>query len=168
MQAIEGMSMPIQSKPGKFFRSQAAAGPVLAPRLLVAFGTHRERFQSATEVQQFYGIAPVIRQSGDTETVHIRTRCPKFGRQTFHELANCVLKCKSEAWARRYYKEVKKRNGGKHHAAVRALAFKLMRIYFACWKNRQPYDSKRYQKALKINGSPFREGPEGSSSSLCE
>ena len=29
------------------FRSLPGAGPALAPRLLVAFGTHRDRFESA-------------------------------------------------------------------------------------------------------------------------
>jgi transposase len=39
------------------FRSFPSAGPTMAPRLLVAFGTNRERFESAQEAQQFYGIA---------------------------------------------------------------------------------------------------------------
>src|SRR5207237_9550113 len=73
-------------------RSWPGAGPALAPRLLVAFGTNRERFGSATEVAQFYGIAPDVQQSGSAKTVHMRHRCPKFGRQTFHENAACALK----------------------------------------------------------------------------
>jgi hypothetical protein len=36
------------------FRSFPGAGPALAPRLLVAFGTNRNRFASAAEVAQFY------------------------------------------------------------------------------------------------------------------
>ena len=66
------------------FRSFPGAGPALAPRLLVAFGTNRGRFQSSDEVAQFYGLAPVVIQSGNSKTTHMRHRCPKFGRQTFH------------------------------------------------------------------------------------
>ena len=80
------------------FRSLPGAGPALAPRLLVAFGTQRDRFQSAQEVAQFYGVAPVVIQSGNSEPVRVRRRCPKFGRQTFHENASCVAK--NEPWGR--------------------------------------------------------------------
>jgi transposase len=137
------------------FRSLPAAGPCLAPRLLVAFGTNRDRFASATEVAQFYGIAPVIRQSGTSKTVHVRHRCPKFGRQSFHENAGCALR--AEPWAACFHEQYKRRHDGRHHQANRTLAFKLIRIYFACWKNRQPYDPDRYLRALQKNGSPLHK-----------
>lgn len=135
------------------FRSLPAAGPALAPRLLVAFGTNRERFADADEVAQFYGLAPVVMQSGNTQTVHMRHRCPKFGRQTFHENASCARKV--EPWAALYYEEHRGRHDDKHHEACRALAFKLIRIQFACWKTRTPYDPQRYVQALKKQGSPL-------------
>jgi transposase len=135
------------------FRSLPGAGPALAPRLLVAFGTQRDRFNSAQEVAQFYGIAPVVVQSGNSRTVHIRRRCPKFGRQTFHENAGCAFK--TEPWARCYYQQQRQKHQDKHHQACRALAYKLIRIYFACWKNRTQYDSEKYLAALKLNGSPL-------------
>jgi transposase len=135
------------------FRSLPGAGPCLAPRLLVAFGTNRERFRSATEVAQFYGLAPVVRQSGQTKTVHFRHRCPKFGRQSFHENAGCALR--EEDWALCFHSQYKKKHRDRHHQANRSLAFKLIRIYYACWKNRQPYDAERYLRALKNNGSPL-------------
>lgn len=135
------------------FRSLPAAGPALAPRLLVAFGTNRERFADADEVAQFYGLAPVVMQSGNTQTVHMRHRCPKFGRQTFHENAACARKV--EPWAAAYYHEHRGRHNDKHHEACRALAFKLIRIQFACWQTRTPYDPQRYVQALKKQGSPL-------------
>lgn len=137
------------------FRSLPAAGPCLAPRLLVAFGTNRDRFANAGEVAQFYGIAPVVRQSGTSKTVHFRHRCPKFGRQTFHENAGCAII--REPWAASYHQEHKQRHDGRHHQANRSLAFKLIRIYFACWKHSKAYDPNRYLEALKKNGSPYHE-----------
>jgi transposase len=135
------------------FRSFPGAGPALAPRLLVAFGTNRDRFQKSRDVAEFYGIAPVIVQSGTSKTIHVRYRCPKFGRQTFHENAGCALK--KEPWAKCYYEQQKERNKGKHHQACRALAYKLVRIYFACWKHRQAYEPNRYLKALEDHASPL-------------
>ena len=135
------------------FRSLPGAGPALAPRLLVAFGTQRDRFQSAQEVAQFYGVAPVVIQSGNSELVRIRRRCPKFGRQTFHENASCVAK--TEPWGRTYYQQQRKKHDDKHHQACRALAYKLIRIYFSCWKARTEYRSNIYLNALQKHGSPL-------------
>jgi transposase len=148
------------------FRSFPAAGAALAPRLLVAFGTQRDRFQSADEVAQFFGIAPVVIQSGNSKTTHMRHRCPKFGRQTFHENASCAAKL--EPWARCYYERQRKRNQDKHHQACRALAYKLIRIYFACWKNRQPYQSHTFLRALARNGSPLHPALTTSKSNFGE
>ena len=136
-------------------RSWPGAGPALAPRLLVAFGTNRERFGSATEVAQFYGIAPVVQQSGNTKTVHMRHRCPKFGRQTFHENAACALK--KESWAKCFYESHKNKHDDKHHQACRALAYKLVRVYFRCWKDRKPYQPDQYLQALQKHGSPLHK-----------
>ena len=134
------------------FRSFPAAGPAMAPRLLVAFGTDRNRFASAQEVQQLYGIAPVKKQSGQSKVIHMRHRCPKFARQTFHENAGHAVR--REGWAKTCYEQQRARKKG-HHAAVRSVAFKLMRIYFRCWKERTCYDAQRYEKALEKHGSPL-------------
>ncbi len=133
------------------FRSFPGAGPALAPRLLAAFGTQRDRFKDANQVAQFYGIAPVKIQSGNTEIIRMRYRCPKFGRQTFHENAACAAKI--ERWAGVYYRHQRQKNKNKHHQACRALAYKLIRVYFACWKNRTPYCSQTHLDALQKNGS---------------
>src|SRR5450755_3193811 len=42
-----------------------------------------------------------------------------------------------------------------HHAAVRALAFKWIRIAFRCWKDRVPYDDAHYVQNLRRRGSPL-------------
>jgi transposase len=134
------------------FRSFPGAGPAMAPRLLVAFGTHRDRFASAQEAQQFYGIAPVKKQSGQSRVIHMRRRCPKFARQTFHENASHAIR--KEGWAKTFYEQQRSLKKG-HHAAVRAVAFKLMRIYFRCWQDRKCYDASHYETALKKHGSPL-------------
>lgn len=51
------------------FHSFPGAGPAMGPRLLSAFGTDRERYSSALDVQSLSGIAPVTRKSGKSKVV---------------------------------------------------------------------------------------------------
>jgi transposase len=136
----------------KLFASVPGAGPALAPRLLVAFGSDRERFQKAAELQCFSGAAPVTVCSGQSRWVHWRWACPKFLRQSFVEFADQSLS-RSE-WAGAFYEQ--QREAGKSHQAVlRAVAFKWIRILFRCWKDRQPYNEAVYLAALRRRGSPL-------------
>jgi len=137
------------------FDSFPGAGAVMAPRLLAALGSQRERYANANEVQSLAGIAPVREQSGRTTWIHFRSSCPKFLRQTFHEWAgHSIAQC---AWAREYYQQQRARGKG-HHAAVRALAFKWIRILFRCWKDRVPYDENRYLESLAKRTRPLATG----------
>jgi len=136
----------------RLFQSFPGAGEVLAPRLLAAWGTDRKRFQGAKEMQDFCGVAPVTERSGKKSWVHWRLACPKFLRQTFHEFA-AQSRLKSP-WAKAYYEQMRER-GLWHQAAVRALAFKWIRILYRCWKSHTPYVEARYQQALRRRGSPL-------------
>jgi hypothetical protein len=78
--------------------------------------------------------------------------CPKFLRQTFHEWAGRSIAY--SAWARAYYRQQRAR-GKAHHAAVRALAFKWIRILFRCWKKCEAYDERVYLAALAKRNSPL-------------
>jgi hypothetical protein len=48
-----------------------------------------------------------------------------------------------------------KQAGKTHQAAIRALAFKWIRILFRCWQDRVPYDEAKYLLALHQKGSPL-------------
>ena len=140
------------------FESLPGAGAVLAPRLLAAFGSQRERYASAEEVQTYSGIAPVMKRSGKKKWVHFRWACPKFVRQSFHEWAGHSIA--HSQWARSYYQQQRERGKG-HHAAVRGLAFKWIRIVFRCWKDRAVYDESRYLTTLAKRNSPLTAVPGG-------
>jgi transposase len=132
------------------FQALPGAGPVFAPRLLVAFGEQRERYATAAALQKYAGIAPVTERSGKKSWVHWRLQCPKFLRQTFVEWA--AESTRHSFWAQVYYQQ--QRDKGKtHQAAVRALAFKWIRILYRCWQNRTPYDEAVYLQALKRRGA---------------
>jgi transposase len=134
------------------FDNLPGAGDCLAPRLLSAFGSDRERFQSSLEAVSFFGVAPVTERSGRSTWIHFRWACPKFLRQSFHEFAgHSVRFCD---WAAAFYDQQRAR-GKDHHAALRALAYKWIRILFRCWKTRQPYDPQLYLSALAQRRSPY-------------
>ena len=105
-------------------------------------------------MQTYSGIAPVIKRSGKQCWTHWRWNCPKFLRQTFHEFAKNSIP--QSAWAKAYY-ELQKQRGKGHNAAIRALAFKWIRILHRCWKERRPYDENQYLQALKQHGSALWE-----------
>jgi transposase len=136
----------------ELFRSLPGSGPHLAPRLLAAFGTNRDRFPDAASIQQYSGIAPVCEESGKSRWVHRRWAAPKFVRQSFHEFSKHSIRY--SPWARAHYDQQRERGKG-HHAAIRAVAFKWQRILWRCWQDRTPYDEARYQQALRQRNSPL-------------
>ena len=149
--AIEQLETEIETHMRKhqdaaLFTSLPGAGKALAPRLLTAFGADRSRYASATEIATFSGIAPVTKQSGKSRIVHRRYACPKFLRQTFHEFADQARRwC---PWSRAYYLQQRSR-GMKHHAALRKLALRWIRILFRVWKTRRPYDPAAYLATIQ-------------------
>lgn len=128
------------------------AGNTIAPRLLTAMGEDRDRFASAADVQKCVAIAPVKEQSGQQCWVHWRRGGSTFLRQTFMEWA--AHSRHYSFWAGEYYR--RQRDKGKsHNVAVRALAFKWIRILYRCWKDRTAYDEAKYLRALQQRGSPL-------------
>jgi transposase len=134
------------------FTSFPGAGEALAPRLLAAFGSDRRRLDSPAARQNLSGIAPVTKRSGRSTVVQRRYACSRFLRQTFHEFAGHSLP--QSPWAMAFY-QLHRAQGQRHHTAVRALAFKWIRILFRCWQDRVPYDESRYLDALQRRGAPL-------------
>ena len=150
-QAITGFDEQIEKSAQQhpdfaIFDSFPGAGPVLAPRLIAALGTQRDRYTSAYQIQCYSGIAPVMESSGKQHWVHCRWACPKFLRQTFHQWA--LQSIKYSDWAKAYYEQQRAR-GKSCHTALRALAFKWIRILFRCWQDRQPYNETLYKGSLQ-------------------
>lgn len=126
-------------------KSLPGAGPALAPRIIAALGSQRDRYETAYEIQCYSGIAPVVASSGKQRWVHWRWSCPKFLRQTFHEWA--LHSVAYSKWAREYYDE-QRAKGKRRNTVIRSLAFKWIRILFRCWKDHKPYDEAAYERAL--------------------
>lgn len=134
------------------FDSFPAAGPAFAPRLLAAFGEDRDRLLTSDDLQRYAGVAPVTERSGNSCWVHWRWQCPTFLRQTFVEWA--ALTVPRSFWAAAYYRQQRSK-GKSRQTALRALAYKWIRILHHCWMTRQTYDESVYLNALKRRGSPL-------------
>lgn len=103
------------------FDSLPGAGPQLAPRLLAAMGSNRDRYQRAEEIQKYAGIAPVTERSGQQEWIHWRYSCTKFLRQTLVEWAGQSVRY--SFWTKAYYCHQASK-GKPHNTIIRALAFR--------------------------------------------
>jgi len=136
----------------ELFASLPGAGPVYAARLTAAFGSDRSRWKSADELLRFAGVAPAMERSGKQQWIRWRYFCPKFLRQSFHEYA--AESVAHSFWANAYY-NMQRLKGKKHHAAVRALAFKWIRIIWKCWQTRTPYKEVVYLESLRKSASPL-------------
>jgi hypothetical protein len=67
-------------------------------------------------MQNYSGISPVMKASGQTGRVHFRFACPKFLRQTFHEFASHSIG--QPEWAKAYYEHRRNDEKMDHHPAV--------------------------------------------------
>ena len=143
-------------------RVRARVGVGLCPQCEALTGTRvtdlrnddpvRTRLQ---ELQRLTGVAPVTSSSGGrqgTLTVYRRLKRSKFLHQTIVEWAGCAVA--QSAWANAYYQHQLSR-GKRRFSILRALAFKLLRILFFCWKNNVHYDEKHHQESLSRHGSPL-------------
>ena len=128
---------------GHIFRSLPGADYILGAKLLVLYSTRD--FTDASEAQQLFGTAPYTAMSGQSRRVGFRRGANKFGRNTFQQLARGSIK--SSSWARRQF--VKKRNEGKgSHHAFRCLANTWVKITFAMWCSKMPYDETRHLASI--------------------
>ena len=82
----------------------------------------------------------------------LRFSCNTFLRQTFVEWA--AQSIAKSFWAKAFYDRARQ-HGASRNSALRALAFKWIRILFRCWQDRRPYDESHYLEALKKRQAPL-------------
>jgi len=118
-------------------KSLPGAAAALEPRLMALLGTVPQACSSAQQIAVRDGVAPRRLQSGQTCLISRRMAKPQFDHQTWIEFAKCsTLQC---VWARQFV-EAKTKAGKSYYTAIRALAYKWIRILHACWKKGQCYD----------------------------
>jgi transposase len=126
--------------------SLPGAGGVLGPSLLACIGRDPERFASTGEARAFMGTAPVTKASGKARSVHFRWGCWKFARRTLQLFADQSRhRC---AWAAVFYQK-QRDSGHGHHAALRALAHRWVKILLAMQRTGSRYDEAIYMRAQR-------------------
>ena len=134
------------STDGNIFRSLPGADYILGGKLLVLYSTRD--FRNASEAQQLFGTAPYTAMSGNSRYVGFRKGANRLGRNTFQQLARCSIRFSS--WANKQF--VKKRNQGKSpHHAFRCLANNWVKITFAMWRSKTPYEEDKYLASIARN-----------------
>ena len=136
----------------ELFTALPGSGKVYAARLTAALGSDRTRWPTPEDLLCFSGVAPAIERSGKQSWTRWRYFCPKFFRQSFVEYAEASIQ--HSFWARAYY-SMQRDKGKGHNAAVRALAFKWIRIIWKCWQTHTPYNEVVYLERLRKTGSPL-------------
>ncbi|MBV9689458.1 MAG: IS110 family transposase [Ktedonobacteraceae bacterium] len=126
------------------FASLPGAGQRLAPRLLAEIGDDRERYPNAQGLAALAGTAPVLYQSGNFSKAHRRHACLKHLRNALYQFA--WQSTRSQVWAREYCQR-KRKEGKSHSVALRALWNIWVRIIYAMWRTRRPYDPAVFEKA---------------------
>lgn len=119
------------------FASVPGAGELLAPKLLVMFGDHRDRFPNPTAIQTLAGTCPVTIQSGKKRIVKFRRGCNHEYRHTAQLLA--ITSTQQSTWAATYFAQAKARGLDDSHA-YRCLANRWLAIIWTLWQREQPYD----------------------------
>jgi transposase len=125
------------------FRSLPGADYILGARLLVLYCIRD--FSSASEAQSFFGTCPYTSRSGNMTSIGFRKGCNHFGRNTFHQLAFCSLK--SSQWAKKRHAK-KRKEGKKTHHALRCVANTWVKITFAMWSSKTPYDENKHLASI--------------------
>jgi len=114
-----------------------ASHGTLVPTIWAELGDAVGRWASWQHLQGHSGVVPVTRRSGKHQGVCFRFACNLHLRRALHQFAFCSLKCSE--WARAYYDRYRQR-GHRHHAALRALAAKWLKILFVLWRRQVAYD----------------------------
>lgn len=119
-----------------FFGQLPAGHGMLVPTIWAELGDAPGRWASWQHLQGHAGAVPVTVRSGKHHGVAFRFACNKRLRTAVHQFALCSLQ--QSEWARAYYDRYRQRGHG-HHAALRALGAKWLKIIFVLWSRHVPY-----------------------------
>jgi len=111
------------------------------PTLWAELGDAAGRWESFHHLQGQAGSVPVTERSGKHQIVKVRFACNRHLRAAVHQFA--FLSLRHSEWARAYSHRYRQRGHG-HHAAVRAVGAKWLKIIFAMWARQNRYDETHH------------------------
>lgn len=133
------------------FASLPGAGDLLAPKLLVMFGDHRQRYPHRATLPAVAGTSPVTVASGKSRFVKFRYACNHSYRQTAQQFAKASIR--RSVWAAAYFQRARTRGQSKSHA-YRCLANRWLHIIWTLWQTRQPYDEEYHLQQVARHRRP--------------
>jgi len=133
------------------FDSLPGAGELLAPKLLVMFGDHRQRYPVRDLLPAIAGTAPVTVASGKSRFVKFRRACNRDYRRTTQQFAQSSIR--RSAWAATYFTRLIKRGMSKSHA-YRCLANRWLHIIWALWQKNELYDEVYHLRQVSRHRRP--------------
>lgn len=133
------------------FASIPGAGRLLAPKLLVMFGDHRDRYPHRKILPAIAGTCPVTVASGKSRFVRFRRACNRGHRQTAQQLAQFSVR--QSPWAAAYFARAQARGQSRSHA-YRCLANRWLHIIWTLWQKEQLYDEAYHQRQVARHRRP--------------
>ena len=128
------------------FDSLPGAGDLLAPKLLVMLGDHRERYPTPQTIRALAGTCPVTIESGQKRRVRFRRACNRDYRQTAQQFAKASVR--EAEWAAAYLSLCLARGHSKSHA-YRCLANRWLGIIWKLWQSRELYDETYHLQQIR-------------------
>jgi len=128
------------------FDSLPGAGDLLAPKLLVMLGDHRERYPTPQTIRALAGTCPVTIESGQKRRVRFRRACNRDDRQTAQQFAKASVR--EAEWAAAYLSLCLARGHSKSHA-YRCLANRWLGIIWKLWQSRELYDETYHLQQIR-------------------
>jgi transposase len=111
------------------------------PTIWAELGDAPGRWASWQHLQGHAGAVPVTVRSGTYRGVRFRFACNRHLRTALYQFA--LLSLQRSEWARACYDRHRARGHG-HHAALRALGAKWLKIIFVMWRRHVAYDETNH------------------------
>lgn len=154
--SIKQVNLLFDHHPDAFiFASIPGAGKLLAPKMLVMFGDHRQLYPHRSILPSIAGTSPVTVASGKARYVKFRRGCNRQFRHAAQQLAKASIR--ESVWAASYFDRAHSRGGSKSHA-YRCLANRWLHIIWTLWQTRQAYDEEYHLRQVARHRRPLEKG----------
>jgi hypothetical protein len=139
-----------QHPSAEILRSLPGLGVVLGARVLAEFGDDPHRYADAKARKNYAGTAPITRASGRSRVVLARYARNRRLADALYQWAFSALT--RSPGARALY-DTQRAKGATHHAALRALANRLVGILHGCLRHHTTYDEVTAWPRLNVSNT---------------
>ena len=143
-----------QHPSAEILRSLPGLGVVLGARVLAEFGDDPHRYADAKARKNYAGTSPITRASGKSRVVLARYARNRRLADALYQWAFSALT--RSPGARALY-DTQRARGATHHAALRALANRLVGIMHGCLRHHTPYHEATAWPRLNVNTNKDQE-----------